>query len=166
MAKKVLLVSESQVKNQSIMEQNVDVKVLSKIILNVQEIHLKGILGSTLYNELIDAVELKVVSGTTLSATHQTLLEDYIHPYLINEVIAEFAVVNHFKLTNKGLLKMNDNEATSVNPDELEYFKDYFDNNSSQFKQNLLNYLKDNNLIESCKSNINTTSESIGWFLN
>jgi hypothetical protein len=164
MSKKILLISESQIKAQSNVENGVDGKVLSKVILNVQETHLKGIIGNQLYSDLLDAVELQIISGTTLSDTYSTLLNDYIHPYLINAVLADFVVLNNFKITNKGVLKMSDNSANNVSPDELEYAKNYFDNYSQSFKNSLIKYLADNSLVECTKAN--ETSGSIGWFLN
>ena len=114
----------------------------------------------TLYDEVLDDVYNN--SGST--ETYKTLLDDYIQPYLINAVLADFIVTNQYKMTNKGLLRLNDNSATSVTSEELEYFKNHFDDIATQHKSNLVQYLMDNNLLQ-CKTSTNETSGSIGWFL-
>src|SRR4051794_31914134 len=136
--KKVLLISEQQIKAQSIIEANVDSKILNKVIVNVQEIQLKGILGADLYNTVLDAVSAFVATGTTIPTDTATLLNDYIQPFLVHAVVADFIVVNNFKLTNKGFLKMRDDVAESVSADDLEYAKNYYDNYKAEYKKNLV----------------------------
>lgn len=162
MSKKILLISEQQVKQQTVIEAGVDAKVLSKSIQNVQETHLKGILGGTLYDSLMNAVELKILSGTTLSTVYSTLLTDYIRPYLIHATVTDLLVSNQFKITNKGVLKLNDNSATALNSDELEYAVKHFNNYTTTYKSNLEKFLIDNDLVN--KKRIDTNSSG-GWFL-
>jgi hypothetical protein len=168
MSKKVLLISESQVKKQSIIEAGVDPKVLSNTIHTVQEVQVRGVLGATLYDALLDAVELQALSGTTLSDTHQTLLDTYIIPFLINAVTADFVMVNNYKITNKGLLRLSDNQAANVDPKELEGVRDYYQNIADGYKAKLVTYLQDENLVgadDQNKTDVDTTSNSIGWYL-
>ena len=161
MAKKILLLSEQQLKQQSIVEGNVDPKVISKSILNVQEIHLKGILGGSLYDVVLTDVESKIQnSGHTM--TYGTLLNDYIQPYLLHETVVDLLIALQFKISNKGVMKSQDNSATSVSADELEYAVKHFKNYTITYKDALKKYLSDNNLVNSCES---STTDSIGWYL-
>lgn len=163
--KRVLLISEKQIKDNSIIEQNVDAKILSKTIANVQEVVLKPILGSSVYATLIDEAYNKATdSSYVIAEPYSALLTDYIQPFLINAVLVEFIVVNNYKVTNKGLLKLRDNLADNVDADELEYAKNYHENYLSKYKKNLIDFLKANNLL-SCSSDTDITSTSIGWFL-
>ena len=166
MNKPVLLVSESQIKQQSIVEKNVDSKLLSKVIINVQELSLKGILGAELYDLIINAVNEKVINDVPLSESFTILLNQYIQPYLIHAVLADFIVINNYKISNKGVMKLNDNSATNATADDIEYVKNYIDNYVVSYKKNLVQYLSENNLSGTCKVDTNITSGSIGWFLN
>lgn len=167
MASKVLLISEKQLKETSIIENNVDSKVLSKVIQSVQEIQLKSILGTTLFNDLLSNVELSIVSGVTLSDSQSELLNDYIVPFMTYAVISDFLVINHYKVTNKGVLKLGDDNAESVSSTDLEYLKNYYDNYKSQFKKNLIDYLNKNSMVtETGKVDKDVTSTSIGWYLD
>lgn len=163
MSKRVLLISEQQIKNQSTIEANVDGKVLSKCIANVQEIQLKAILGAELYSETLAAVEANIANGATLSTEQQMLLNDFIQPYLLHAAIADFIVVNQYKVTNKGVLKMNDNSATNLSPDELHSFKNHFDTTAQAFKNQLIEHLSKCKLT-TAQSDVDKTSGSIGWY--
>jgi len=164
MGSKVLFISEEQLKNESNIESNVDAKVLSKTIQTVQETDLKAILGLELYNGLVDAVHDNVVSGSTLSSLYSELLHGYVKPFLLYKSVSHFLVVNNYKITNKGTMKLGDNSATNVSSDELEYLKNYYDNYAVTYKEALIEFLRANNLLTS-KSDTDTTSVSIGWFL-
>ena len=161
---KILLIDEETIKKESIIEKNVDSKILSKVIVNIQELYLKEILGSKLYQLLLSAVNELMVNQVALSAEYSTLLNEYVQPYLIHAVCADFIVMNNYKISNKGVLKMNDNAANNATSDDIEYMKNYVDNYVGQYKKNLVEYLKTSDLKE-CSSSINTTSESIGWYL-
>ena len=165
MGKKVLLINESQIKNQSVLDNAVDSKVLSKTILACQEIELRSILGTTLYNSVIDAVYDFVNSGTTMTDIQTDLLNNYIQPYLIHEVVTSFIVVNNYRIGNKGVLKLRDDVGENVNGSELEFVRTYYANLTTRYKNNLIQFIKENNLIDSCSVDTTTTG-TIGWFLN
>lgn len=165
MSKKILLISEKQIKDQSIIEQNVDSKILSKVIQNVQEIQLKAVLGSTLYSALLSSVEADIVDAVGIPQEYRTLLDEYIQPFLIHAVLVDFIVVNNYKVTNKGLLKMRDDVADAISSDELEYTKSYYEGYKSEYKKNLIVYLKENKLV-SYGTDTDVTTDSTGWFLD
>lgn len=175
MSKKVLFISEKQIKDQSIIEQNVDSKVLVKTIQMVQEIQLKAILGSTLYDTLKNGVvnykEALVINPEVdinlyITSVHVTLLNDFIQPFMIHATLVDFIVVNNYKITNKGTLKMKDDVADNVSAEDLQNAKNFYEQYKSEYKKNLIQYLKDNDLVESYSVDTDTTSASTGWYLN
>lgn len=166
MANKVLLIGVKILKSQSVIENNVNDKELSKVIMNVQEIQLKPILGKTLYEQVCNEAMSKIEdSGYSMPELYSTLLEDYIKPYLIYATIAEFLVINNYKITNKGVQKLNDNSSTSINSQEVEYLKNYYDNFVSTYKGNLIKFLKEQNILEN-SADVNVTYPAIGWHLD
>lgn len=161
---KVLLISEKQIKAQTIIEQNVDAKILSKVILNAQETKLRSILGADLYDSVLKMVADKVTSGTTIEQPYATLIDTYIQPYLVNATLVDFLVVNNYKITNKGVLKMRDDVAESLNAQELDYARNYYENYAVSYKHMLIEYLKESGLIQH-KTDTDITSPSTGWYL-
>jgi Fe-S oxidoreductase len=69
----VILLSEATLKQRSILQDNVDMKVVSPAILDVQEEYILPILGTSLYNDLLEQVKTN-----TLTPDYRTLLDDYI----------------------------------------------------------------------------------------
>jgi hypothetical protein len=165
MANKVLLISEDEIKNNSIMEQNTDSKVLGKIISNVQMIQLNPILGDTLYNQIMDEVYTAATGGTALSDSTKTLLDSYIIPFLTYAVQVDFIVLNNYKISNKGTIKLNDVSGSNIQSSEIEYVKNYYDNYKGIYKKKLIDFLAEGKLTTETDTDKNVEAESIGWYL-
>jgi hypothetical protein len=164
--KKVLLISENQIKQSSIIELNADSKVLSKVILDVQKLVLRPVLGDQLYNQVVDEVyTTKTEIGHEMNATIKVLMDEYIKDFLVATVLQDWIVTNNYKMTNKGMVKLTDSNATTLSDGELEYAKNYYDQKVSAYKLNLINYLKSQKLIDG-GTDQNVTSESIGWVID
>lgn len=164
MEKKVILISEQDLKDNSNIELNNDTKILSLSILDTQKLYLKPILGNSLFEEVIDSVYQSATNdGFVISNKIKNLLE-VIRPYLIHAVIVDYLITNNYKLTNKGVLKLNDTSASNVSPSELEYAKNYYDSKMTAYKAALIGYLKDNNLTTR-KADKDITTDVIGWYL-
>ena len=70
-------ISIEVIKDQSVINENVDSKLLQPTLIMVQDIYLKQVIGKDLYAELITQV-----NAESVSALNTTLLTDYIQPYL------------------------------------------------------------------------------------
>jgi hypothetical protein len=162
MSKKVLIVSPQYIINNSLIEKNVSLSTISKSIIIAQEQGLKEILGDTLYNNFITAIEESVTSGSTLSDVFANILT-YSKPYIVAKTIVEFLSLNQYKLTNKGILSFNDDSANAINQNELDILKNYYANLIPIYKKDLVKFLKNSNLID-YDNNVDITSEAAGWF--
>jgi hypothetical protein len=161
MNKKVLFISEKLFKEQSMVELNVDPKVLKPVILEVQEVKLRQIIGNTLYNQLVEEYNA-AESFDSLPIATRTLVLDYILPYMVYAVTIDFIVVNNYKVTNKGLLKLSDTNASNATPSETEYAKNYYEGRLASRKKALVTFLYDNKLLVP-EADTNVTSAGIGW---
>lgn len=162
----VQLISANTVKKESLIDSNVDEKTVGTVIRYVQDFYLRPILGDTLYNSL--CTEFANANGdfNELSEATQELLKGYIKPYLVNATAAEFLVLNNYKVSHKGVMRLEDNNSTSVTASEVESVKNFLDNYTTSYKSKLVQYLQDNDLIETTdKTDTDITSASIGWFL-
>ncbi|MFT3912234.1 MAG: hypothetical protein QM737_22595 [Ferruginibacter sp.] len=166
MADNILLIPASKVKQQTIIESNVDDEMIANITFQVQEMQLKPVLGKELYDTLLTEVLNQIEdSNYEIPEQYQNLLSIYIKPFLLTAITSEFAFVNSYKVTNKGLLKMNDNSANAVSAAEIETLRNYYNNQLSVHKANLIKYLKDNNLT-TCGTDKAITSPAIGWYFD
>lgn len=146
MSQNVFIIVPSEIKDNSRVEINVDDRSLRDLILTTQDIRLSEILGETLYKRVIDSIYNYNVSNTSIPNDIIDLLP-YIKNYLKYKVISEFIVLNHYKLTNKGTVKLSDNNATSATNGDIEWYKTYYDNASLSYKSLLIEYLKNNRLV-------------------
>jgi hypothetical protein len=166
--KKVLFISEQTIKENSVIESAVDSKIISNTILEVQSLELQPVLGKDLYtviaNEIVSA---STVSGYTISPLNQELLEDYIKPFLIYGALSYGFIPLHYKVTNKGVNRKNDERATTLEIKELEAVKDSYDTKFATYKQRLVKHLEID-LKEpenSSTDKVDSTGEVTGWYL-
>jgi hypothetical protein len=81
--KKVLLLSEQRLKEDSLVNNNVDSMYIFPAIQTAQEIGLQPILGTKLYNKLLAVVE----NGG--EDKYFFLIDNYVIPYLEMKVMAD-----------------------------------------------------------------------------
>lgn len=159
---KVLLISAKYITDNSHLDSNVDYKLLSKTIDDCQQIYLKPILGIELFNSLIDVAYDNATGNITIPNVYVVLLA-YVKNYLVNRVVVDFIVPNNFRLTNKGIQKLNDTSSTGVSTADMESLKDYYGNLSNTYKEQLIEYIVLNKLND-VADKIQITSDAAGWF--
>src|SRR5688500_12944118 len=94
----VLFISEAKLKEASLINENVSMKVVTPTILLVQDMYIHSILGSELYKEL----KVEITAGS-VSAANKTLLDNYIRPALIWWVMHEAPVALSYKFGNQSV---------------------------------------------------------------
>ena len=78
MTQDVLWMSETYFKDNSILNDNVDWKVVQPIMIMVQDQYIHPVLGSDLFDEIADQIY-----NNNVSALNQTLLNLYIRKCII-----------------------------------------------------------------------------------
>ncbi len=73
-----LLISEAKVRAFTDLNESVDDSLMVNAIREAQDISIQPIIGTKLYNVIIEKIDNNSVSGS-----YQTLLDDYIQPALI-----------------------------------------------------------------------------------
>ncbi|KAK6033529.1 Hep/Hag repeat protein [Ostertagia ostertagi] len=116
-----------------------------------KETAYKPIIGKALFEGLTQAVYDCSVSGVSLSEAYINLIEAS-KPYIIAKTV-----------TNKGVQKLNDNSSTSLSSGDIEGVKQYYNNLISGYKSDLVQFLKDSNLID-YRNDLEITNQSTGWF--
>lgn len=144
---KTLLVSETQLKNESFIQKNVSAKVLRATLQKVQNEKLKPVLGINFYDEILKETYEKInTTGYVLSEGLTILLTEYIQPYLIHTTISELIISLEYRLTNKGIKKLNDANSSNITIQELKLLKDKYENEAINYKSALIHFLDVNDL--------------------
>lgn len=110
---KVLLISEETLKTYSLVNDNIDGKYLLPAIQTAQDIDLETLIGKALLDKLCKLVETGEIVN---NSKYRTLLDDYITPYLVWQVMSNLQLGINYKLSNSGVIT-NDDERKS----RLEY---------------------------------------------
>ena len=166
---KVFFISEQAIKDNSIIETNVDSKIISSAIQEVQNLELQPILGNTLFYAIASGItSASTDSSYTLPDDYLTLLNDYIQPFLIYGVLVYAFVPLTYKVTNKGVNKKNDENATTASQQDLEYIKSDYKGKFDTYKERLINYLAGDtaeNITDVDTDNLDSTADSTGWYM-
>lgn len=149
---KILLISETYVKNFSSVMDNVENKFIKSHILEAQNNYIQNILGSPLYENVINEfIGLMVSGGTTgvtsdyVSAINITLVNDYIQPTLLYYVLYDSMIDFATKMTNKGFVTQSSTENSA--PADIAYFniqRKGFKDKAEQYAEKMMKYLIQN----------------------
>lgn len=140
----VLLISEKYLKENSVINNNVDSCYLLPAIETAQEIALQQLIGTKLYNRLCGMVS----DGSIATApAYKTLLDDYIIPFLQQVVLREIQIPLFGKIRNSGIIQSADQQTQQLTIKDVEYIKEYYNNQSVFYGDRLTKYLLANNHI-------------------
>lgn len=135
----VIFISEQALKDSSIINENVDMKLLLPTIKLAQEKYVLPILGTALYNELKTQI-----TSATLTVLNETLLDDYIQPCLIWWIMAESPMPLTYKFMNKSVATRSSENANAASLNDLLKLEERFKDNAEWYSQRITNYLLEN----------------------
>jgi len=149
-----------RLKEFSVISENLDNKLLEPTLIAVQDLYLRDVLGADLYAELITQI-----NADTTTVLNQTLLNDYIEPYLINKVISESVIDITYKLRNKAIQTTNSDFGQVANLTDLSKVQGQYNNRAEGYRKLLQDYLCDNGSDYPLYCPKNTESSVGGFYL-
>ena len=137
------------IKNKGYTQGNVSDDIITTTLRRVQDINLQKILGTTFFKHLLDAIK-----NSTTTADEDTLIDDYISPYLVAQV--DYRIGNHLvnEIRNKSVGRSADDQhfTTSTDSNVLK-LQDDLRSDAQSYRNTLVGYLKDNcDLFETYKN--------------
>lgn len=139
----VIFISETYVKENTPLNDNVDFNQLIPDIEAVQDMYIEPLIGSGIYNQLKTQI-----TGNTLTVLNQTLLDNYILPCLKWHIMAYSPVAIHFKFTNKGVVvKQGGDSSTPANLEELNKVASEYEKRAEFYAERLIKYLAENHTL-------------------
>lgn len=119
-------------------ESDYDNQQLAVLIYDVQQIEIKKLIGSGLY----DQIEAQEIAGTT-TALNQTLLEK-LRPAIRMYVLAKGMLIFNYKIRNKGIVTMSSENSTPVGLDVIARITQEFMDMAQVYAQRVTDYLCEN----------------------
>lgn len=139
MADITYIILPNVVKERMSLHDNIDDKLIYPEIKDVQNIYLKPILGSTLFNKIINDIANK-----TLTGDYQTLVDDYIIDCVCHYVMASIAESINYQIWNKGVAALRDDAANNASKLETLALKDKHTQRAEHYADACRRYLVQN----------------------
>lgn len=137
----ITFISVTDLKENTIIQDNVGEKILKQSILEFQELELEPLLGLHTYQRLSnELVSGATISGYTLPADDIVLLS-YIKPFMLYGALIYALNPLHFKVTNKGVQKLSDSNATVADKSEMDALKSSYTAKKDAYKKRLTEYI-------------------------
>lgn len=136
-----LIISEAKLKRFTDINNALDVDLISSVIREAQIIHITRLLGSKLYDKVIDEID-----AGTLSGNYKTLVDDYVQDALIYWAYYEALETIYLRPRNAGLVKPTGGE-NNIDADIALYDKkrQSIKNKAEYFSERLVDFLCYNN---------------------
>lgn len=138
---RVFLISTATMKKNSVVNNNVDDMYLLPSIEIAQDEGLQSLIGTKLYNKLMDLVEDGSITGAT---EYKYLLDEYITPYLINKATADIIIPLSYKMRNQGVVQQTSEYTYSPSLKDTQYVIQNYENKANFYGNRLSDYLKAN----------------------
>lgn len=139
MSNQILFVSVQYIRNNSVINDNVDSELIEPWIPISQDKYIEPILGTALMTRLKTAITAGSVTGNT-----KILLDDHVQKTLREWVIYESLPFLNFKLTNKAISKKDSDNSTPSDVSEIVYLRNNIRDTAEYYSQRLTNFLKSN----------------------
>jgi len=136
----VHLISTTNLKALSYISSNVDDLLLTTLITRVQDTVLESILGSSLFNRLLEGVD-----ANDLNANETELLNTYITPCLVASVEVRATDMTTLELRQIGVAKVSSEGVQNANESELNRVSNSLKKDYNFYRERLIRFLKLNN---------------------
>lgn len=130
----VLLISIDTLKDEYLIDDNLDEKYLISNIKKCQDFIIREVLGEDKFNQLIDDVD-----NDEVSSADDTLIKEYIQPVIAYYVMSEVVYTTAYKFKNK--------PEDAVQFSELVQISNKYRNDCDKYQQILKEYMCDNSIM-------------------
>jgi hypothetical protein len=139
MSKNVLLLSVDILKERTTIHGNIDEKLLYPEIKTAQDMYIHPVLGTALYNKIINEVEAGSITGD-----YKNLLDNYIIDTLIYYVLAGLPEALSFQIWNKGVVRKQGDNTELPSMSDLIDISNKYRVRADWYAERLNKYLKQN----------------------
>lgn len=156
----IYFISEKQLREATLINDNVEATYLNKAIMDAQEVGLQEVIGSALYDSLKEQVKV----GEMKSEFYEKLMDEYVSQYLVNQVMATITIPLHYKMRNSGIVTNSDQHYNTANLNEVTYVEQHYKNlavfNANRMVEFILNNKEEFPEINNCERWIKLTRDT------
>lgn len=155
----VLLISEDYIKSESNLDNNVSGKYLQSAIKLAQDVELQSTIGT----KLLEALQKKCINwidphtpvhpieppeplpsdsiDDSDNYRYKELLDYYVQPYLLYQVLSEIVIPISYKLGNFGVMRTDDEKDIAAEASQVNQIKKYYRDKADFFKTRLQDFI-------------------------
>lgn len=155
----VLLISEDYIKSNSTLDNNISGKYLQAAITSAQDVELQSTIGT----KLLEALQKKCINwidphtpvhpieppeplpsdsiDDSDNYRYKELLDYYVQPYLLYQVLSEIVIPISYKLGNFGVMRTDDEKDLTSDINQINLIKKYYRDKADFFKTRLQNWV-------------------------
>jgi len=143
MEEEILFITPQEMTSTTIMGGNVDVDKYVFCISDVQDKVIQELLGTELYDKIIDDIE-----NDTLTGDYLTMFNKFVKPITKFEACADYITISNYNLTNKGLLKSTGENKEIVPVEEVEVLSGRYHSRAQMYVGRFEKWIEKNPLDE------------------
>lgn len=143
---RVYLISEKTLKENSVINNNVDSMYILPAIEYAQDAGLQPLIGTKLYNALMDMV----ADGSIVELDnddYKYLLDEYVTPYLVNKVTADIQIPLAYKMRNQGVVQQTGENTYTPSMKDTQFVIQNYENKANFYGQRLSDFLRANRAL-------------------
>lgn len=133
------LIPPSYIKDYSVIDDNVDDKLIKISILDAQEQLLEPILGTSLYDKLINDT-----ANAVLSSSYQEFIIKKIWPYLLHATVYKITLNLIYRMTNSSVVKDNNEVSSAISIQELNVMRQEREAAMNYHQEKIIKFLINN----------------------
>lgn len=118
---------------------NIDIDKYRSVIKEVQVFVVENLLGTKLYNKILDDFQ-----ADTLTGLYATLHTDYLVPIIVHSVAADYIEMAGVSVNNAGIFRRTPEGTEPASPDEITRLAEKSRTKASTYIERMINYLCDN----------------------
>lgn len=138
--KQIFLISTQDLKDYSIISDNVEDSLLSNAILEAQDINLQSLLGTKLYKKILQLIDDDQIA-LSQNSYYKTLLDEYCTKIVLYAALHRAIPYVHYKIVNKGITTQSSEYSTTTSIQEMEFLMDKIKNDLEFFSNRMTKYL-------------------------
>ena len=162
-----LLVTTDDLKNNTIIDGNVDTAKFIQFMRIAQEVHIQNYLGTSLYR----AIQAKIIA-VTLTGDYLDLVNNYLKDMVIYFAMVDYVPFAAFQISNGGVFKHRSENSDTATKEEIDSLTEKYRQFAQFFTRRFLDYICDNsNLFPEYNSSTqsdmypSTDADFTGWVL-
>lgn len=137
-----LIITENYLKQNSVVNENCDMKTITPTIVLVQDMYILPLLGSSLYNEILTQINASTAgTNDAVSALNITLLNDHVLKCVLWYTLCEMTPSLKYRYMNKGVMVKNSENSSAADLQEIQFLMDKWKNNAEMYADRCKNYL-------------------------